>query len=98
MVTSKDKAMKRQLVTPLVLLMATLAPPAPRQGREEFPAGPCAAPPPQAAAAGFTRLDFQLDPRRDIDIGWNNWPRHEWGSRILREARCASSHPILQDR
>src|SRR5258708_558391 len=90
--------MNGQWVPPRGLFRAPRPPPAPSQGREEFRAGPCAAPPPQAAAAGFTRLDFQLDPRRDIDIGWNNRPGHDWYPGMWWEPRWPSSNQIVQDR
>ena len=59
--------------------------------------GACGEPPPQAVAAGFTRLDFELDPRRPIDIGWNGMAGHDWYPGMWWEHRWPDRDQIVQD-
>jgi hypothetical protein len=59
---------------------------------------PPPAPPPQAVAAGFTRLDFELDPTRPLDIGWDDWPGHDWYPGMWWEHQWPRRDQIVQDR
>jgi hypothetical protein len=58
----------------------------------------CRVPPPAAIAAGFTRLDFTLDPRRPLDIGWDDRPGHNWYPGMWWASDWPRREQIEQDR